>query len=96
MDGKSYTDGEDTESAILIDSHSDDQNWIYRVNKSSSIWILTVQYPYTIMHHSSPLFYPCVEYYLLPNSQQLEIRPGQWCEMIYNGSWSLMSDADHR
>ena len=93
---KVYLDGDGIESLSPLNSGENLQDWIYKVDKRSNDWILTVQYPYTIMLHTSPLYYPCVEYYLLPNTQQLIIHPGQWCEMIYNGYWSLMTDADHR
>ena len=93
---KLYLVGDDSESSKKLNSGFGNQQWFYHVDKGSDNWVVTVQVARTIMLHTSPLFYPCMEYYLLPDTQQLIVLPGQWCEMHLNGYWSVMTDADHR
>lgn len=80
-----------------VSSNKDAPDWIYKVDKSTDDWVITVSAPYAIrVHTDASRYYPYMDHNLQPRTQQLVVFPGQWCEMYRMEIWAYMVDADHR
>jgi hypothetical protein len=69
---------------------------LYSVDKTKSVWVVTVNKYSNIRVHTEPNTYGPYIDYNLNSGNNIKLAQGQWCELNYNGQWILMSDADHR
>lgn len=80
----------------------DESQWLrsgpfrYDVDKSSTDWIVTFRQVSRIRFHASQNHAPYTEMWVQPKTERLKVRPGQWLSAQVDGSWSRLSDADHR
>lgn len=68
----------------------------YDVDKSNIKWRVVFHQLSKIRHHTTPSYVPYAQLDVAPNTQVILVSQGQWLEGLVNGTWSTLSDADHR